>query len=68
MVPRGLRVPEGLRGAQVKVRKREQKCWKCGKLERRYVCPRTKKVSCSFDCYKLIHHQNQKGGAGKRKL
>jgi len=56
--PTGLLLPQVLRQSskdaakRVDNKKREDTCHVCSKKERKYVCKRTKKVTCSFECYR----------------
>ena len=61
-IPQGYRLPEVLRQktaaelqARMKKRLRESNCSNCKKQDaRKYICPRTKAVTCSFECYKAV--------------
>lgn len=38
---------------QMKERAEKGHCYNCGAAERKYVDARTKRVACSFECYKV---------------
>jgi HIT zinc finger len=53
-VPHGLKLPECLRQRTPVIKERNEQCHNCHTMARKYVCPQTALVSCSFECYKLI--------------
>ena len=61
--PQGILLPEVLRqktGSELQqsMMKRNLVCHRCSKPERKYVCPRTNRVSCSFECFKTLQASN----------
>ena len=65
-MPQGFLLPEVLRQKpatellkRIEQRRRKSDCFVCKKKEaKKYVCSKTKRVSCSFECYKVARAAN----------
>ncbi|CDW88806.1 UNKNOWN [Stylonychia lemnae] len=64
--PQGIMLPEVLR-QKINIHELENKmvqrqemnqCSNCGTHQKKYVCSKTHRVACSFECYKLIQSDN----------
>lgn len=58
-IAQGIMMPEVLRQPTAdelkqSLKVRQTRCHRCKKEERKYVCAKTQRVSCSFECYKAM--------------